>query len=63
MTFFRLSILSGLIDFDKYLSFKQVTLKGDFNDFEDPNLYIENDEYIWVDNGHYLYPKDALINR
>ena len=57
----KLSNLSKRVDFDKYLSVKQITIEDDSNGLEDPNIFIENDEYIWVNNGHYLYPKDALI--
>ncbi len=57
----KLSNLSERVDFDKYLSFRQATLEGDFNGLEDPNIFIENVKYMWVSNGHYLYPKDALI--
>ena len=57
----RLSNLSERVDFDKYLSFRQVTLEDNLNELEDPNIYIEKGEYIWVNNGHYLYPKDALM--
>lgn len=59
----KLSNLSERGDFDEYLSFRQVTLKDDFSALEDPNIYIENDKYVWVSEGHYLYPKDALRNR
>ncbi len=34
--------------------------KDDFNDFKDPNIFIEGDEYFsWI-QAYYLYPKDAL---
>jgi hypothetical protein len=56
----KLSNLSERVDFDKYLSVKQITFEDDSNDLGDPNISIENDEYLWVNNGHYLYPQDAL---
>ena len=59
----KLSNLSERVDFDKYLSFRQATLEGDdFNGLGDPNIYIESNKYSWANNGHYLYPKDAIKN-
>jgi len=58
----KLSNLSESADFSKYLSFKKITREDDFNDFEDPNIFIKGADYFYNwENGHYLYPKDALI--
>lgn len=58
----RLSNLSEYVDFNKYLSFRQATIgEDDSKGLEDPNIFIENNEYLWATNGYYLYPKDALM--
>lgn len=59
----KLTNLSERPDFEKYMSFKQINNDtDDFNDFDDPNVFIEGDEYFnWI-QAHYLYPKDALKN-
>ena len=58
----KLSNLSERPDFEKYLSFKQINNeKDDFNDFEDPNIFIEGDKYFSWEQAYYHYPKDALI--
>lgn len=56
-----LSKLSERVDFDKYLSFKQITYLDESNDLGDPNIVIDNGKYLWMEHGYYLYPKDALI--
>ena len=53
--------LSKQSDFNKYLSFKHISREEDeINDLQDPNIFIEGDEFLSWEQAYYLYPKDAL---
>lgn len=58
----KLVNLSEQPDFNNYLSFKHIgDEENDFNDFEDPNVFVEGDKmHIWT-QAYYFYPKDALV--
>lgn len=57
----KLTNLSERPDFNKYLRVEQFTREDDFNDYEDPNIFIKGSDYYysWM-QAYYFYPKDAL---
>lgn len=58
----KLTNLSENPNFNKYLSVEQFTRKDDFNDFKDPNILVDVNDFDWFwNNTYYLCPKDALI--
>ena len=58
----KLTSLSENPNFGKYLSFKQVNRDDNFNNFKDPNIFVEINDFSWSwCQTYYLYPKDALV--